>query len=48
MATVLGWVQRRWNDVLEPVVSCATVAQVVIPMNVEHFLARMVGFWREC
>lgn len=27
MAAILGWVQRRWNEVLEPVVSRATVAQ---------------------
>ena len=27
MAAMLGWVQRRWNEVLEPVVSCATVEQ---------------------
>ena len=27
MAAILGWVQRRWNEVLEPVVSRATVEQ---------------------
>jgi hypothetical protein len=27
MAAILGWVQRRWNEVLEPVVSTATVEQ---------------------
>ncbi|GLV53164.1 hypothetical protein KDH_00190 [Dictyobacter sp. S3.2.2.5] len=27
MAAMLGWVQRRWNEVLEPMVRRATVEQ---------------------
>ncbi|WP_201376114.1 hypothetical protein, partial [Ktedonobacter robiniae] len=43
MAAILGWVQRRWNEVLEPVVSRATVEQEV---QLREVWERELDWWK--
>ncbi|GHO63845.1 hypothetical protein KSC_027370 [Ktedonobacter sp. SOSP1-52] len=43
MAAILGWVQRRWSEVLEPVVSGATVAQEA---QLREVWERELAWWK--
>lgn len=43
MAAVLGWVQRRWHEVLEPVVSGATVEQEA---RLRELWERELDWWK--
>ena len=43
MAAVLGWVQRRWREVLEPVVSGATVEQEA---RLRELWKRELDWWK--
>jgi hypothetical protein len=43
MAAILGWVQRRWEEVLSPVVSTASVAQEA---EVREVWERELEWWK--
>lgn len=44
MATTLGWVQRRWDEALEPVVSRATVEQ---EPELRELWERELDWWKQ-